>query len=90
MIKTPAMNIAEKRLIDNFCCAKCRGKAASVEPVMLETTRIWSVLTRKYSPRFYAVTCGLCGYTELYNARVYALQDQEVVDPAGLPQKSRI
>lgn len=74
------MNDTEKSLKDRFCCAKCRGKVAAVEPVIMQTTRIWDILTGKFSPRFYAVTCGLCGYTELYNARAYVVQEE--ADPA--------
>jgi predicted nucleic-acid-binding Zn-ribbon protein len=65
---------AEKRLSDNFCCVKCRGKIARVQAVVLPMARIVAIFSGQVSPKFYVVSCTLCGYSELYDAKVYALQ----------------
>ena len=70
------MLAAEKRLTDSFCCVKCRGKIARVQAVVLPMARIMAIFTGQVSPKFYVVTCTLCGYSELYDAQVYALQGE--------------
>ena len=64
------MDLAEK-LTANFSCAKCRGKSAISKTVSF-SGGLPGILT--LSPdRYLLITCGLCGYTELYNLAACAL-----------------
>jgi predicted nucleic-acid-binding Zn-ribbon protein len=73
------MDLAEK-LTANFSCAKCRGKSAITRTVTL-SGGLPGIL--KLSPdRYLLLTCGLCGYTELYNLAAYALSQEPETDRA--------
>lgn len=78
---------AEKRLTDNFCCAKCRNKAAVVRSVHLGGNILTLLAGNGANGKYYLVTCGLCGYTEVYDAHVYALQMESTPNEAPVPQK---
>lgn len=58
---------------ESFRCAKCHGKESIIRRVSLSTSSLTGFLPL-VSDKFYAVTCILCGYTELYDESVYEKQ----------------
>ena len=82
------MQNVENRLRENFCCVKCRGKTARVHTVILPMARILAIFSGQVSPKFYVVSCALCGYSEMYDAHVYALQPESVAAEENLAPKS--
>jgi predicted nucleic-acid-binding Zn-ribbon protein len=80
---------AESKLTENFCCVKCRGKVAKVRTTRLPVSGLRELLREgEGAAKYYTVTCGLCGYTELYDARVYAVQDETLAKKSPIPQES--
>lgn len=77
-MKTRFMQNVENRLREKFCCVKCRGKSARIHTVVLPMARILAIFSGQVSPKFYVISCALCGYSEFYDAHVYALQDEAV------------
>lgn len=77
------MNV-EKKLAENYSCVKCRGKSAHVHSVVLPLARIMAIFSGQFSPKFYVVSCVLCGYSEFYDARVYAVQPEDVTESEPL------
>ena len=67
------MNPAEK-LAAQYCCVKCHGKKCAVNAVMLPGSV--AGLIGVGMGRYMAVSCALCGYTELYNLSAVALQKE--------------
>ena len=65
----------EERFQANFTCSKCRGKTAVTRTVSMRPASVdlRSVL-RHTGPRYVAVSCALCGYTEFYDVMAYALK----------------
>ena len=59
-----------------FRCPKCHGQEALVRRVSLSTSSIPGFLPL-VTGKFYAVTCVLCGYTELYDESAYEKQVQK-------------
>jgi predicted nucleic-acid-binding Zn-ribbon protein len=55
----------------DFHCAKCRNTTAIVRKINLAKGILPELLARGGS-RYRLVTCGLCGYTEIYDLAVYA------------------
>lgn len=55
----------EEQLVQNFCCVKCRGKAAVTKTLPL--TRGLPELLNLSSQKYVLLTCALCGYTEIYS-----------------------
>lgn len=52
---------------NNYCCPKCHGKNPIVdEHVIPKTGKVPLPILN----RFLFVSCGLCGYTEIYNLKV--------------------
>jgi len=78
----------ESRLIESFHCAKCRGTAATVRETRLPANSLRQFINDKgiYS-KYYVVSCGLCGYSELYDSRVLALQKEPGPEKAPVPQQ---
>lgn len=82
------MHNVENRLTENFSCVKCRGKQARVQAVVLPMARILAIFSGQVSPKFYVVSCVLCGYSELYDAHVYALQAETAPEEERLAPES--
>jgi len=59
-----------QQLRDMFRCPKCHGQEAVVRRVSLSTSPITGFIPL-VTGKFYAVTCVLCGYTELYDECAY-------------------
>lgn len=75
----------EAKLTANFSCAKCRGKTAVTKTVPL--TRGLPELFNLSADKYILLTCTLCGYTEMYNASVFAMEREPVEEAKPLPQK---
>jgi len=73
MAKSPSY---AQQLKDIFRCPKCHGQEAIVRRVSLSTSPI-SGFIPLVTGKFYAVTCVLCGYTELYDECAYEKQTQK-------------
>jgi len=82
------MMTPQQRLAENFSCVKCRSKVAHVHTVVLPMARIMAIFSGQVSPQFYVLTCGLCGYSELYDARVFAVQQTPQEQDEPLPQET--
>ncbi len=65
-----------QQLKDIFRCPKCHGQEAVVRRVSLSTSPI-SGFIPLVTGKFYALTCILCGYTELYDECAYEKQSQK-------------
>jgi len=65
-----------QQLRDSFRCPKCHGQEAVVRRVSLSTSPIPGFLPL-VSGKFHAVTCTLCGYTELYDECAYEKQAEK-------------
>lgn len=77
----------EAKLTENFCCGKCRARAAVAKTVALNRSlpSILSLATDKYV----LVSCSLCGYTEIYNTHAFVTQEQESqVEISDVPLQS--
>lgn len=61
----------ENRLLNNFCCPKCRGKSAATKTVPL--SRGLGDLLGLSANRYVLLTCALCGYTEIYDSAAVVL-----------------
>lgn len=66
----------EQRLVENFCCAKCRGKSAVTKCLSLRGG-LPELLTPS-SGKYVLLTCALCGYTEIYSPLAYAANKEAV------------
>lgn len=53
----------------NYQCPKCRNRTFATEEVSLNELPK-RLLTRRKPMRFLLVTCGLCGYTEMFSLNV--------------------
>ncbi|MBZ0306841.1 MAG: zinc ribbon domain-containing protein [Anaerolineae bacterium] len=61
-------------LAQKFVCPKCEHRGAHVERLAMSGTglsRLLEIQSKKYA----FVSCGNCGYTEVYNLRVLEGQD---------------
>jgi predicted nucleic-acid-binding Zn-ribbon protein len=65
----------EQQLIENFCCAKCRGKSAVTRCVPLSGGL--PDLLGLSAGKYILLTCGLCGYTEIYSRCVMAPSEEK-------------
>lgn len=76
----------EKKLTQNFCCQKCRGRSAIAKT--LSISRGLPQLLVPSSDRYVFVSCTLCGYTEIYNPLVFAEVEEDRTGeiPVRLPQ----
>ena len=80
--------MVETRLKENFCCAKCRSKVCYVRIRTLPAGNLVELIRQgEITAKYYVVTCGLCGYTEFYDARVCAAQPETAAEP-GVVQES--
>ena len=59
-----------------------------MQAVVLPMARIMAIFSGQVSPKFYVVTCTLCGYSELYDAHVYAVQTDAVAEEHLAPERS--
>jgi predicted nucleic-acid-binding Zn-ribbon protein len=78
----------EERLTRNFLCCKCRGRTAVCKTIFLPKGIQDFLLPG--SCRYHLLTCTLCGFTEFYDAKVYAqlLLTQPEIEKEPLPVKS--
>ncbi|MBI1785104.1 hypothetical protein HYR69_08155 [Candidatus Sumerlaeota bacterium] len=76
------MNRKKKDLAQNFNCPKCHARGGIGEEVTLPSLslRIPPVAATQY----FAVSCGLCGYTEFYNLALAIPAREEVPRQADL------
>ena len=79
---------AESRLTENFSCAKCRSKVAKVRLTPLPANGLREFLSEGGNLKYYLVTCTLCGYTEMYDSRVFAVWTENLPQEQTVPQKS--
>lgn len=61
----------------NFICPKCRARSYVCEEATL-CNMTKHLLLRAHDSKYILVTCGLCGYTEIYNAKVLASIKEEI------------
>ncbi len=58
----------------SYCCPKCHGKKPILnEHVIPKTGKVPLPILN----RFLFVSCGLCGYTEIYNLKIAELVEDE-------------
>ena len=69
----------------DFICPKCHGRGAAVEEVQLKRTvaRMIPLATSSYL----AVSCALCGYTELYQSAIVVKATEEIPGTVRLADK---
>ncbi|RJP26609.1 MAG: hypothetical protein C4527_14810 [Candidatus Omnitrophota bacterium] len=60
----------------NHICPKCRGRSFAVSKVSLASLPKKLIMGRN-DTHYLLVTCGLCGYTEMYNLQVLARLKEE-------------
>jgi predicted nucleic-acid-binding Zn-ribbon protein len=71
----------------HFKCPKCHGAGALVEELQIGRARA-SVIPQS-RPRYIAVSCALCGYTEFYQTRIAARSEEPVHgETANLAEES--
>lgn len=76
----------EEKLTANFCCAKCHGKTAVTKTVSLGRG-LPELLT--LSPgKYILLTCGLCGYTEIYDPTARMLDEASETASKSMPQET--
>jgi predicted nucleic-acid-binding Zn-ribbon protein len=81
------MVVSKEKLEQEFVCPKCRGRGALAQEVSLAgpITRMLPLAPHRYL----AVTCGLCGYTELYLTAILEKEAEEVPAMAKLAEKPK-
>lgn len=78
---------AEQKLLQEFTCTKCRCREA-----VSKTASLGSGLPHllNLSPdRYILISCGACGFTEIYNTQAFALETRPVTQatvPPEVPQ----
>jgi predicted nucleic-acid-binding Zn-ribbon protein len=65
-----------KKHFSTYACPKCKGRAIFFEEVYLRKNQ-WK-FWRESLCLYVSVTCGLCGYTEMYSKKVLASIKEEV------------
>lgn len=73
----------ESDFTQNFCCVKCRNRRAATRTATL-SSGLAHILTPG-SDKYLLVTCTLCGYTEIFDLKVYAENQTVVPDPKSVP-----
>lgn len=68
----------------NFTCPKCRGKSFVCEEATL-CSMSKRLLLRAHDSKYILVTCGLCGFTEIYSTKVLASIKEEIPVPETTP-----
>ena len=64
------------QFIAHYTCPKCRGRSCITNEISLSSLPQKLVL-RGDDLNFLLVTCSLCGYTEMYSAKVLVSQKEE-------------
>lgn len=64
----------DQALSERFVCIKCGSRGGSVKRFAATGTGLSRMLDIEHNV-FIAVSCGACGYTELYNPEI--IEDQE-------------
>lgn len=77
---------AEDRFKANFTCLKCRGHEAVAREVSLSAKGALPGLLHLRSAKLIALTCTLCGFTELYDPAAYEKCEEEVARRDTVPQ----
>ncbi|MDX9754862.1 MAG: zinc ribbon domain-containing protein [bacterium] len=68
----------------NFICPKCRGRSFFVEEVSL-CPLSKRLLLKGNENKYALVSCGLCGYTEMYNLKVAVPTEEEILTKETAP-----
>ena len=76
--------IDPKKLFVNYQCAKCRGRSFNTEEVSLRSRNKRGIIRPTEEP-YLVVTCGLCGFSELYSTKVLATQKEDAPAEAKAP-----
>jgi predicted nucleic-acid-binding Zn-ribbon protein len=78
-----------KRMPDfkqNYCCPKCHGRSAAVSKTQLPRGHIPELLGLR--GKYLLLTCGLCGYTEIYDQAIYARSMELEKDSGEVSQEA--
>jgi len=78
----------ESRLLENFSCAKCRSKQATLRTTHTPADSLKELIQEGIKFKYYLLTCALCGYTEMYDARVFATSRSTCPEASPLPENS--
>lgn len=62
-------------LPESYSCPKCHGRSVAVSKTQLPRGHIPDLLGMR--GKFLLLTCGLCGYTEIYDQAIYARSKEE-------------
>lgn len=76
--------IDPQKLFVNYQCAKCRGRSFNTEEVTLRSRNKRGIMRPSGEP-YLVVTCGLCGFSEMYSMKVLAAQKEEAPAEAKAP-----
>ncbi|MDP8243131.1 MAG: zinc ribbon domain-containing protein [Candidatus Hinthialibacter antarcticus] len=68
--------IEPKKLFANYQCVKCRGRSFNTEEISLRSRNKRGIIRPTDDP-YLVVTCGLCGFSELYSMKVLATQKED-------------
>lgn len=75
-------------LTENYCCVKCRGNKALVRKTAIGAASLLQAFKEGPAPQYYLLTCTLCGYTEMYDTRIYATAPDPVEDTEIVPENT--
>jgi len=75
---------------DNFCCPKCRNRAAIARRASLPKGAFSDFLGLKAGGRYLVLTCSLCGYTEFYDLAIVAREPVVELKAAPAPADAEI
>lgn len=73
-------------LSESYCCPKCHGRSAAVSKTQLPRGHIPDLLGMR--GKYLLLTCGLCGYTELYDQALYARSKEMEKDSGEVSQEA--
>lgn len=73
-----------KKYFSKYTCPKCRGRSFNTEEVTFNHSSK-KFLLRGRRPKYLLVSCGLCGYTEMYNLCVFVAHQEEVLAEEASP-----
>jgi predicted nucleic-acid-binding Zn-ribbon protein len=75
----------EEKLLESFCCQKCRGRSAVVRQVLLPRSKLPKFLD---PGKYIFLICTLCGYTEIYDQLAYARNEETAKKESSLIQEA--
>jgi len=77
---------AADRFKADFTCLKCRGREAVAREVSLSGRAALPGLIHLRAAKLIALTCTLCGFTELYDPAAYEKSEERVSRSEPVPQ----